>query len=74
MATALTSCRNLALVSLTVLAVAQPGLCHSKGLYRTQAEAEQRAKELGCVGTHSNNGLWMPCRNEAHLHRELRKQ
>ena len=23
--------------------------------------AEQRARELGCKGTHQNNGLWMPC-------------
>jgi hypothetical protein len=33
---------------------------HAKGLYQTQAEAEQRAKELGCKGTHQNNGLWFP--------------
>jgi len=47
---------------------------HPKGLYKTKAEAEQRARELGCQGTHQNNGLWMPCRNEAHLHQELRQQ
>ena len=35
-------------------------LAHAKGLYQTQAEAEQRAKELGCKGTHQNNGLWFP--------------
>ncbi|WP_043369164.1 DUF3721 domain-containing protein [Cyanobium sp. PCC 7001] len=47
---------------------------HSKGLYKTKAEAQQRARELGCSGTHQNNGSWMPCSNEAHLHQELRKQ
>ncbi len=49
-------------------------MAHSKGLYKTRAEAEQRARELGCTGTHQNNGLWMPCSNEAHLHRELREE
>ncbi|MBM5793786.1 MAG: gibberellin regulated-like protein [Cyanobacteria bacterium K_DeepCast_0m_m1_088] len=47
---------------------------HAKGLYKTQAEAEQRAKELGCNGTHLNNGLWMPCGHEAQLHKELRQE
>ncbi|MGB5135737.1 MAG: DUF3721 domain-containing protein [Prochlorococcaceae cyanobacterium] len=47
---------------------------HSRGLYKTQAEAEQRARQLGCKGTHQNNGLWMPCSNEAHLHQELRQE
>ncbi|MFU8884677.1 MAG: gibberellin regulated-like protein [Cyanobacteriota bacterium] len=32
---------------------------HPKGLYDTQQQAEQRAKELGCTGTHQNNGKWM---------------
>ena len=47
---------------------------HAKGLYKTQAEAEQRARELGCKGTHENNGLWMPCSNESVLHKELREE
>ena len=47
---------------------------HGKGMYKTQAEAEQRAKELNCKGTHENNGKWMPCLDEADLHRALRKQ
>ena len=51
-----------------------PVLAHTKGLYKTQAEAEQRARELGCSGTHRNNGLWMPCSGEAMLHRELRQE
>jgi hypothetical protein len=49
-------------------------LAHSKGLYKTQAEAEERARELGCKGTHQNNGLWMPCSGEAMLHKELRQE
>ena len=49
-------------------------LAHARGMYRTQAEAEQRARELGCKGTHQNNGLWMPCSGEAMLHRELRQE
>jgi len=49
-------------------------LAHSKGLYKTEAEAEERAKELGCKGTHQNNGLWMPCSGESMLHQELRKK
>jgi len=45
---------------------------HSKGLYDTQQQAQQRASELGCSGTHQNRGKWMPCRDEADLHRHLR--
>lgn len=47
---------------------------HGKGLYKTQSEAQKRAKELGCQGTHLNNGLWMPCANEETLHKELRQE
>jgi hypothetical protein len=58
------------------VALTQPNqaLAHAKGLYKTQAEAEQRARELGCTGTHQNNGLWMPCSGEAMLHKELRQE
>ncbi|MFO7628453.1 MAG: DUF3721 domain-containing protein [Prochlorococcaceae cyanobacterium] len=49
-------------------------LAHSKGIYKTQAEAEKRARELGCKGSHQNNGLWMPCSHEAMLHKELREE
>jgi hypothetical protein len=49
-------------------------LAHAKGLYKTKAEAEKRAKELGCQGAHQNNGLWMPCGHEAMLHQELRQE
>jgi hypothetical protein len=62
----------LALVS--VLQVPNQALAHAKGMYKTQAEAEKRAKELGCKGTHQNNGLWMPCSGESMLHQELRKE
>ncbi|MEB3166574.1 MAG: DUF3721 domain-containing protein [Cyanobacteriota bacterium] len=47
---------------------------HAKGLYKTRAEAEKRARELGCKGTHQNNGLWMPCSGEAMLHKQLREK
>lgn len=47
---------------------------HAKGIYKTQAEAEKRASELGCKGSHQNNGLWMPCGHEAMLHKELREE
>lgn len=62
------------LVLLTAWLSPSQVLAHSKGLYRTQAEAEERARQLGCKGTHHNNGFWMPCADEAMLHRELRQQ
>ncbi len=49
-------------------------LGHSKGIYQSKAEAEQRAGELGCKSVHQNNGKWMPCADERELHRQLRKQ
>ena len=51
-----------------------PGLTHGKGLYATEDEAQQRAEQLGCSGTHQNNNRWMPCANEQELHQQLRKQ
>ena len=47
---------------------------HSTGIYKSEAEAKQRATELGCDSVHQNNGRWMPCSDEAELHRMLRKQ
>ena len=47
-------------------------LSHASGLYKTQAEAQHRAQALGCKGTHQIKGLWMPCSNDADLHRKLR--
>ena len=49
-------------------------LAHSTGIYQSEAEAKQRATELGCDSVHQNNGRWMPCSDEAELHRMLRKQ
>ena len=50
------------------------GMTHSKGLYATEAEALQRAAEIGCTTVHENNGRWMPCIDELELHQQLRKQ
>lgn len=47
---------------------------HGKGMFATQSEAEARARELNCKGSHENNGKWMPCQDEADLHRALRRQ
>jgi len=47
---------------------------HGKGMYPSQPAAAARAKELNCTGTHENNGKWMPCKDEADLHRALRRQ
>lgn len=47
---------------------------HSTGIYKSEAEAKQRATELGCDSVHQNNGRWMPCSDEAELHRMLRKE
>ena len=53
---------------------AEQAIAHGKGLYATQEAAEKRAKELNCSGTHENNGKWMPCQDEADLHRAMRRQ
>ena len=67
---------NLAAVAIGMALLLGPeaGWSHSRGLYATQAEAEQRAKQMGCKGVHQNNGQWMPCSNEAMLHKELREE
>ena len=59
---------------LALLVNQTPGLAHGKGLYATEAEAQQRATEIGCTTVHENNGRWMPCAEERELHRQLRKQ
>ena len=51
-----------------------PALAHGKGLYSTEAEAQARADEIGCITVHQNNGKWMPCADERELHQQLRKQ
>jgi len=60
------------LLVLAVLSGASASQAHPRGLYDSQREAEQRARELGCQGTHLNNGKWMPCSHEAELHKHLR--
>ncbi len=64
---------RLALIALALAATPLTSHAHPKGLYDNQQQAEQRAKELGCSGTHQNSGKWMPCSNEATLHQHLRK-
>ena len=59
---------------LALLANPTPGITHSKGLYATEAEARQRAAEIGCSSVHENNERWMPCTDERELHQQLRKQ
>ena len=51
-----------------------PALAHSKGLYKTEAEAWKRAEQIGCDAVHENSGRWMPCADERELHQQLRKQ
>ena len=67
----------LSALSFTVFALLvspTPGMAHGKGLYATEAEAQQRAAEIGCNSVHENNGRWMPCTDERELHKQLRKQ
>ena len=59
---------------LALLVNTTPGMAHGKGLYATEAEARQRAAEIGCSSVHESNGRWMPCANERELHQQLRKQ
>ena len=59
---------------LALLANQTPGMAHGKGLYASEAEAKQRAADIGCSSIHENNGRWMPCANERELHQKLRKQ
>ena len=57
-----------------LLAYQAPGRAHGKGIYATEAEARQRATEIGCSSVHENNDRWMPCADERELHQQLRKQ
>ena len=63
---------RMVLIALALAATPLSIHAHPKGLYDTQQQAEQRAKELGCTGTHQNSGKWMPCSTEATLHQHLR--
>lgn len=62
----------MVLVAMAMAALPLASYAHSKGLHDSQQQAEQRAKELGCTGTHQNSGKWMPCSDEATLHQHLR--
>lgn len=64
--------RRTVLIVLALASMPLAGHAHPKGLYDNQQQAEQRAKELGCTGTHQNSNKWMPCSNEATLHQHLR--
>lgn len=61
---------------LLAIALLQPAeaLAHDKGIYRTKAEADARARQLGCQGAHQTNGLWLPCVDEMTLHEKLRAE
>ena len=59
---------------LALLVNQTPGMAHGKGLYSTEAEARQRAAEIGCSIVHENNDRWMPCTDERELHQQMRKQ
>ena len=72
-ASSLNRCHPVSVALVVALSGLPQGLAHQKGLYATEAEAAQRAKQLGCDGTHRNAGRWMPCRNEADLHKHLRE-
>ncbi len=64
--------QSIVLIALAWAIVPLASHAHPRGLYDTQQQAAQRARELGCEGTHLNNGKWMPCSNEAVLHQYLR--
>ena len=61
-------------IAAVIFLVPLPLWAHGKGLYKTQAEARARAEQLGCHSIHENKGRWMPCSDEAELHRMLRRQ
>ena len=46
---------------------------HLRGFYKTEIEAKEKAKNLGCIGTFKLNEMWMACENEKELHKYLRK-
>ena len=74
MAIACTTVAWTSAVVMSDLAMANPALAHSKGLYATEAEARRRAEQIGCKAVHENNGRWMPCADERELHQQLRQQ
>ncbi len=63
-----------AVILVMLLGLPLSAMAHGKGIYATEAEAQAKAKQLSCSGVHRNGDAWMPCRDEAELHRALRKQ
>ena len=67
-------------IALAVLIAPTGVFAHSKGMYPTKKAALEQASKLGCQGAHQNNGghlgnpAWMPCLDEADLHRAQRRQ
>ncbi len=74
LAMAWTTVAYISAVVMSGLAMPDPALAHSKGLYTTEAEARERAEQIGCKAIHENNGRWMPCADERELHQQLRQQ
>ena len=74
LAIAWTTVVSISAVVMSGLAMPDPTLAHSKGLYATEAEARERAEQIGCKAVHENNGRWMPCADERELHQQLRQQ
>ena len=74
LAIACTTVSGISGVAMWGVMMSNPALADSKGLYATEAEARQRAEEIGCNTIHENNGRWMPCADERELHQQLRKQ
>ena len=74
LAIAWTTVAWISAVEMSVLVMPDPALAHSKGLYATEAEARQRAEQIGCKAVHKNNDRWMPCADERELHQQLRQQ
>ena len=46
---------------------------HFRGFYSTEMEANEKANELGCIGSFKLNQMWMPCESEKELHKYLRE-
>ena len=65
---------GLLLWAVSSAAVTFSAKAHSTGIYKSEAEAQERAKQLGCDSVHQNNGRWMPCANERELHQHLRQE
>ena len=65
---------SVAIALVAVFVGSSPALAHGKGLYSTEAEAQARADDIGCITVHQNNGKWMPCADERELHQQRRKQ